>query len=529
MAFHGKVGEWGERVSIARPQRAMPLAVGTAIVVVAGIALRFWGLSRQSYWGDEIFTVQQASGGLRRVLAVGNAEVHTPFYASLLSQWVGWGSGDGTTLTWTRLMSALLGALAVPVAWISLRGSRLSAEARYLAVATIAASGFAIVYSHEARSYSLLFLAATGLTATTLVWALAPESAPLRTLPWIAWGAWAVVASLTHLFGLVLALGCVGVLVVLRRRWLEARLLAALTFVAALPEALWLLHGRTTPGFAGVTSWIKAPGPAQIADLMTSTFAAGTIRADADGFPWVSPWGVAVVALLLAGASIAGRLLRVTDPTEGTSTGVGTTVPTDGRAAAVLLLLAGGVIVSSLIVSQVVHLWTLRNMIVVVPALSWGLLLLVLSLAGAARQWFSAAILLCLGASLALTGVGLTATYKNDYRGALAFLAQARAEASDLTIVLAGDAIPKGWYLSTDGPVPAGLPQEVFSSAVFLPRPSFLSKVRPLPGPVVYVMALSLTARDDDPAAALLLERVGGPATCSIVPMHGVAIVRCAG
>ncbi len=525
MESHGKVGEWRERVSIARPQRAMPLAVGTAIVVVAGIALRFWGLSRQSYWGDEFFTVRQASEGLRRVLAVGNAEVHTPFYASLLSQWVGWGPGDGTTLTWTRLMSALLGALAVPVAWISLRGSRLSAEARCLAVATIAASGFAIVYSHEARSYSLLFLAATGLTATTLVWALAPESAPLRTLPWIAWGAWAVVASLTHLFGLVLALGCVGVLVVLRRRWLEARLLTVLTFVAALPEALWLLRGRTTPGFAGVTSWIQAPGPAQIADLMTSTFAAGTIRADADGFPWVSPWGVAIVALLLAGAFVAGRLLRVTDSPDKTRT----EVPTDGRAAAVLLVLAGGVIVSSLIVSQVVHLWTLRNMIVVVPALSWGLLLLVLSWAGKARPWFSGAILLCLGASLALTGVGLQVTYKNDYRGALTYLAQARAETTDLTIVLAGDAIPRAWYLSTDEPVPVGLPEEVFASAVFLPRPSFLDKVSPLPGPVVYVLALSLTARDDDPAAALLLERVGGPATCSIVPMHGVAIVRCGG
>ena len=194
-----------------------------------------------------------------------------------------------------------------------------------------------------------------------------------------------------------------------------------------------------------------------------------------------------------------------------------------------LLLLAGGVIVSSLIVSQAVHLWTLRNMIVAVPALSWGLLLLVLSLAGPARQWFSGAILLCLAASLVLTGAGLTATYKNDYRGALEYLAQARAESPDLTIVLAGDDIPRRWYLSTDEPVPAGLPQQVFSSAVFLPRRSFLSKVRPLPGPVVYVMALPLTARDDDPSAALLLERVGGPDACSLVPLHGVAIVRCGG
>ena len=525
MAFHVRVGEWRGRASIGRPRLAMPLAVGAAVVVLAGIALRFWGLSRQSYWGDELFTVEQASGGLRRALAAGSTEVHTPFYASLLSQWVGWGPGDGTTLTWTRLMSALLGALAVPVAWISLRGSRLSAEARALAVATIAASGFAIVYSQEARSYSLLFLAATGLTATTVVWALAPEAASVRTLPWIAWVAWAVVASLTHLFGLVLALGCAAVLVVLRRRWLEARLLAALALIAALPEALWMLHGRTTPGFAGVTSWITAPGPAQVADLMTSTFAAGTLRADADGFPWVSPWGVAVVVLLLASAFVAGRRLRATDPTEESAA----EVPADARAAAVLLLLAGGVIVSSLMVSQAVHLWTLRNMIVVVPALSWGLLLLVLSLAGPARQWLSGAILLCLAASLVLTGVGLQGTYKNDYRGALEYLAQARAESPDLTIVLAGDAIPRRWYLSTDEPVPAGLPQQVFSSAVFLPRRSFLSKVRPLPGPVVYVMALPLTARDDDPSAALLLERVGGPDACSLVPLHGVAIVRCGG
>src|SRR5690349_22100012 len=56
-----------------------------AVVVVAGgVLLRLALLGRQSYWIDELYSVNQSNGSLRQLLQVGSSEVHPPLYALLL-------------------------------------------------------------------------------------------------------------------------------------------------------------------------------------------------------------------------------------------------------------------------------------------------------------------------------------------------------------------------------------------------------------------------------------------------------------
>ena len=85
----------------------MPVVpVAAVLVVVAALTVRILYLGSQSYWNDEIFSVNQARQDLSGVFAVGATEVHTPLYALLLHVWIAWGSS--TVTVWTHALSARL-------------------------------------------------------------------------------------------------------------------------------------------------------------------------------------------------------------------------------------------------------------------------------------------------------------------------------------------------------------------------------------------------------------------------------------
>src|ERR1041385_5085193 len=136
----------------SRHDYVRPLAIAVTLVA---FVVRIAFLGRQSYWGDELFSLNQAAGDLRHVFDAGLAEIHTPLYATLL--W-GWVSLSGTTTLWTHALSGLFGLLAGGAAYVPLRTPKLSSTARWIAVAATAANGFGIVYSQESRPYALVLL-----------------------------------------------------------------------------------------------------------------------------------------------------------------------------------------------------------------------------------------------------------------------------------------------------------------------------------------------------------------------------------
>src|SRR5690348_6639621 len=84
--------------------RFLALAGG---VVAAGVLLRLALLGTQSYWIDELYSVNESNGSFRQLLDLGSTEVHPPLYAVLLWGWIKIG---GDSEAWTRLLSTLLAA-----------------------------------------------------------------------------------------------------------------------------------------------------------------------------------------------------------------------------------------------------------------------------------------------------------------------------------------------------------------------------------------------------------------------------------
>jgi hypothetical protein len=529
-----------------RRLRALPpwLLAVAALVVAGGAGLRLWGLGRQSYWTDELFSVSQAQGGIIHALGVGLQEVHTPFYAVLLLGWETLAGDHGTALVWTRLLSALFGLLSIVAAWATLRRAALSAEARLLAIAAVAASGFGIVYAQEARMYALVLLAAVGLTGTTLRWALQPAGAPAPRWSWLLW---AVLASIAPLFGAVLTLGCLVVLLVVRRDRADRRAALVGTGVALVPQVIWIAAGITRSGFAHQTDWILAPTVQNVWRLLTTVFAAGHLATEDEGFSWASWVGVAVVAGLLLAAAVAGRVgrgARGSASGGGSATGGGSSSPDageavapaapagtndvrDGYGAVLLLSLVVGILATIFLVSQVVHLWTLRNLIVVSPALSWAVVLGITHLARDARRWAALATLLVLGVGLVAIGVGMRAPYKTDFRGAVTYLTRFRAEHPDATFVMSSDAIPERWWMSSNEPYHPERATQVFSRYKLIPQDRFLQDVAAVPRPAVYIFYPSVSAHHMARYRAQILARVGGPGGCTDAGVHGIVVLAC--
>ncbi len=499
------------------PAAVLPTLAG--LVIAGSLAVRLTMLGRQSYWIDELFSVSQAKAGLRHMVKLGSTEVHTPLYASLLWGWVRIG---GTGVAWTRLLSTLCTAAAVAVAHRGLRGIGLSDPIRWALTVATAAGGTSIVYSLETRSYALLTLAAVGLTVTTLRAALLTlDGAPPTRGTLVGWTGWSCLAATAHLFGALLTLAALAVLAVttlLRAPRPAARLLTWTLLAAAgcSVQAGWLLAGLARPGFASGTSWIRAPRGHDVWDLLTTTFSSGGLTAHADGFAWTSPAGVLIVAAMCAGAALAGRRSARQPGDAGTA---------EGRAAAVLLAVAALMIASVFGVSQWTHLWTLRNMAVVAPALSWGVICLVSAVAGTqtGRRWVATAMIALLGIGLVPTAIGVVHPYKTDFRGLFEYLATVRRSHPDASLFFVGPGPPLGWAPVNDPPGPG----REAPGRDLDPRPvgSQRSVVR-TPGTEVVVLYRGSADRHPRPAVTQLIAQLGA-SSCRSIPIYGLGVVRC--
>jgi mannosyltransferase len=171
-------------------------------ILLLGGGLRFYGISNQSLWLDELASWEKsAKPDMQSVLTEVRKDVHPPGYQLLLF-FVERHVGDAE---WhLRLPSAVAGTVAIYL--IYLIGSWLYTKQEGLTAAALLATSWApLYYSQEARAYSLLLC--FGLGSVYLGLLLLQRFRSGETPPWYLSGAYVVTAACLcylHYFGALL-------------------------------------------------------------------------------------------------------------------------------------------------------------------------------------------------------------------------------------------------------------------------------------------------------------------------------------
>lgn len=217
-------------------------------IVAAALLARVIGIGDESYWYDEIWSLDQVRKPFGEMLAaLVREDVHPPLYSVLL--W-GWTRALGEGEVASRLLSALVGAAAV-VPLFAIGRDLWDRNTGLLAAALLAINPYAVFYGRETRSYSLMLFLALVATWALVRWAAEPARRG-RALAWI--GA-ATLLAYTHVYGsFVLAAQGLWVLAfvpALRRRFVVGALAVG---VLLAPWAPFLLGqaDRVQQGF-----WIE--------------------------------------------------------------------------------------------------------------------------------------------------------------------------------------------------------------------------------------------------------------------------------
>jgi mannosyltransferase len=128
------------------------VAVGLAVVVAAGIFLRFYTHSAE--WLDEALTVNRAQLPFGKIAGSVKQDGSPPLYYYLLHFWMEiFGKGNLAT----RSLSGVIGVITLPVAWCA--GNRLGGRTvAWTSLALLASAPFAVYYATEARMYGLIIL-----------------------------------------------------------------------------------------------------------------------------------------------------------------------------------------------------------------------------------------------------------------------------------------------------------------------------------------------------------------------------------
>jgi hypothetical protein len=159
-----------------RTVRTAGFALALAAVLAAGVALRFHALDRQSLWQDEIHTAIYVTDhpSLWTVIhRVATWDLHAPLYYVLLWMEVQVQGPLGVPLTDgnLRILSALLGALSLPVIYLLAFGVFRERGWAWFALFLAALNSYGIFYSQELRMYAaILFLSPLVLYFRLRLW-----------------------------------------------------------------------------------------------------------------------------------------------------------------------------------------------------------------------------------------------------------------------------------------------------------------------------------------------------------------------
>lgn len=161
-------------------------------LVVAGALLRFYRLGAQSYWVDELLTIGAAEVGGKLGVREFFGNVQGPLHALLVHLI----SRASTSEYALRSASAIAGVAAIPACYL-LGKELFDRKVGYAAALLVTVSPFAIWYSQEARSYSILILLSA---AAALLVSRAVKGARGAWAPYVLGIAAAVYCNLSALF-----------------------------------------------------------------------------------------------------------------------------------------------------------------------------------------------------------------------------------------------------------------------------------------------------------------------------------------
>ncbi|HEY1651582.1 MAG TPA: glycosyltransferase family 39 protein [Acidimicrobiales bacterium] len=132
------------------------VGIGVAVVVAAGLLLRFW--TRSGLWLDEALTVNVARLPLHELPNALKHDGAPPLYYVLLHYWM---SLFGQSNDAVRSLSGVFAVLTLPVAWLC--GQRFGGRATaWTMLVLLASAPFAVYYATESRMYAMVILL-TGL------------------------------------------------------------------------------------------------------------------------------------------------------------------------------------------------------------------------------------------------------------------------------------------------------------------------------------------------------------------------------
>lgn len=381
-----------------------------AIALVA-IALRVWGLGRESLWLDEGFTWRLARLAPLDAIAASRGDVHPPLFVLLVGLLVRIFGDCETTL---RALSVVASCASVLIAWRLARRA-FGDEAAWGAAALVALSAFQVRYAQEARAYALLG-ALSLASADALVASVAGGRARAR----IAWAVSTAALLYTHASGAFVVLAEAVALAWWMRRS-EGRtaarglLVPAAAIVAAcLP---WVAVLREQVGRVSHSFWIARPAPFEVVRSLYEF--AGSVQ-------------LMAFLGLLAAIGLARTWVRVNSPTPSWSN----SAPGDSSAPARALVVSLAIV--PMLVPFAVSLAG-PPVYLTRAALPASLALVILAAAGWAalrpRDRLPVALLV-LVASVPPLLAHHRNTYKEPWRDAMAWLEE-QARPGDLVLVTA--------------------------------------------------------------------------------------------
>jgi hypothetical protein len=200
----------------------------------------------------------------------------------------------------------------------------------------------------------------------------------------------------------------------------------------------------------------------------------------------------------------------------------------DGVLSIVLLLLAALVVAVTYLIAQYVHIWTLRNMIVVVPAVSWSVAWAVCALPrpGWAKDAAAVAVLAAAAAALVPVAADLARPYKSDWRSAILYLARMRSEHPAARFSFFGPGPVNSLVAADRNPRDRRL-LRIFAKVDRHPRPDWaINRLHRLPGPQAVLFYTGPTGHGDDKVAARIFTQLHDP-SCGRVPLRGIVLVAC--